>query len=105
MTELEEQIRGVLEDPQQMAQIMGLAQSLMGGGAGEAPPPEAENLSGKLGALMRQSSGGGQQELLQSIRPYLSEKRQRKVDRAIRISRMAHLAKIALKDMGGEGRA
>ena len=106
MTELEDQLRGVLEDPQQMAQIMDLARSLMGGGAGEPPPPEAGGLTEKLGALMKQpSGGGGKQELLQAIKPWLSEKRQRKVERAIRISRMAHLAKIALKDMGGEGRA
>ena len=34
MDDLEGQIRQVLNDPAQMAQIMGMAQSLMGGGGG-----------------------------------------------------------------------
>lgn len=107
MDDLEAQIRQVLGDPAQMQQIMGLAQSLMGeGGAQEAPerpptPPDGGML-GKLGSLMgRQTGPSGQQALLQAIRPYLSEKRQRKVDRAIHITRMAHLAKLAMQGLGG----
>ena len=111
MDDLEGQIRQVLNDPAQMAQIMGLAQSLMGGG-GDAPqepppPPRDGGLLGKLGALAGKpaASGGGQQALLQAIRPYLSEKRQRKVDRALQITRMAHLAKMAMEGLGGSEHA
>ena len=111
MDELEGQIRQVLNDPAQMAQIMGLAQSLMGGDSDSAapPPPADGGLMGKLGALMGKpaASGGGgsQQALLQAIRPYLSEKRQRKVDRALQITRMAHLAKAAMQGLGGSEHA
>lgn len=111
MDDLEGQIREVLGDPAQMAQIMSLAQSLMGEGGGEQqpdPPPEkAETgLLGKLGGLMKPSGGqSDQQALLRALRPYLSEKRQRKVDRALQITRMAHLAKLALEGMGGSGDA
>lgn len=105
MDELESQIRQVLGDPAQMQQIMGLAQSLMGGSAPEKPqepPPSDGGLAEKLGAMMKQPGGqNGQQALLQAVRPYLSEKRQRKVDRALQITRMAHLAKLAMDGLGG----
>ena len=113
MDNLEGQIRQVLNDPAQMAQIMGLAQSLMGGG-GEAapqeapPPPRDGGLLGKLGAMMGKpsaSGGGSQQALLQAMRPFLSEKRQRKIDRALQITRMAHLAKMAMEGLGGSEHA
>lgn len=113
MDDLEGQIRQVLNDPAQMAQIMGLAQSLLGGGGGEKPqeappaPPDG-GLLGKLGAMMGKpaaSGGGSQQALLQAMRPYLSEKRQRKVDRALQITRMAHLAKAAMQGLGGSEHA
>ena len=110
MDELEGRIRQVLGDPEQMAQIMGLAQSLMGEGAAPspppAPPPAESGLMGRLGALMKgPAASNAQQALLQAIRPYLSEKRQRKVDRALQITRMAHLAKLAMEGLGGSEHA
>ena len=111
MDDLEGQIREVLGDPAQMAQIMSLAQSLMGsGGEGkqpETPPEKTESgLLGKIGDLMKQQGGqNDQQALLRALRPYLSEKRQHKVDRALQITRLAHLAKLALEGMGGSGDA
>ena len=101
MDELESQIREVLGDPQQMAQIMGLAQSLMGGG--EQPPPAPPEK--RESPLSLPGGGSDQQALLRAVRPYLSEKRQRKIDRALQITRMAHLAKAALKSFGGEEHA
>lgn len=105
MDDLEGQIRQVLGDPEQMAQIMGLAQSLMGGGEAEGraqPAQETEaGLVGKLGALLKQNGGrDDRQALMQAMRPYLSEKRQRKMDRAMQITRMAHLAKLAMAGLG-----
>lgn len=111
MDDLESQIRQVLGDPAQMAQIMGLAQSLMGGGSNqpeEPSPPDAPDggLMGKLGALMKQPApAGDRQALLQAMRPYLSEKRQRKLERAMQITRMAHLAKRAMEGLGGSEHA
>ena len=57
MSELEDRLNSILSDPEQMARIQGLAQSLMGeGGAAPASPSgaagEADSaLLGKLGAL------------------------------------------------------
>ena len=101
MDELESQIRAVLGDPQQMAQIMGLAQSLMGGGE-QPPPAPAEK---RESPLSLPGGGSDQQALLRAVRPYLSEKRQRKIDRAIQITRMAHLAKLAMEGLGGSEHA
>lgn len=128
MSELEDKIAEVLRDPEQMAQISRLAQSLMGGeGApSSAAPAEAAAgaaVGGKLDALdlgalgidgavlarvMRalNATGGGnmpQQALLDAMRPYLSEKRQGKLERAVKIARLARLARFALAD-GEDGK-
>lgn len=108
MDELEENIRQVLNDPGQMAQIMGLAQSLMGEGATPAPDPEASSGGGllqKLGPLLQGGVSSDQQTLLRAMRPYLSEKRQQKIDRAIQLTRMAKLARLALEQAEDGGHA
>lgn len=105
MDELGDRIQEVLGDPAQMAQIMDLARSLMGGegDAPEAPaPPAAGGMAEKLSALLGREGGQNEQQaLLRAMKPYLSEKRQRKMDRALRLTRMAHLAKLALEGMEG----
>ena len=108
MSELEDRLNRFLSDPEQMARINSLAQSLMGG-AGDAPPsgdaggesaPESA-LPGKLAALLGQQSGDGDKRaLLEAMKPYLSEKRRGKLDRAMRLTRMAKLARLAMGEMG-----
>lgn len=108
MDELEGQIREVLGDPAQMAQIMGLAQSLLGGGAPEDKPGSPlKGFAEKLGLPTGKPEGGAgdPQALLRALQPYLSDRRQRKLERALRITRMAHLAKGALGGLGGAGDA
>ena len=108
MDDLGAQINAVLNDPQQMAQIMGLAKNLMGGGeapAAQAPAAAPKPLGG-LGALLQGGDRGkDRQALLEALRPYLAEKRQRKLERALRITRMAQLARGALAQLGGEEHA
>ena len=106
MGELEERLNSILSDPEQMARINRLAQTLMGGDGGEAPPPSDAGepdsaLLGKLGALLGQQGGDhDKQALLEAMKPYLSEKRRSKLDRAMRLTRMAHLAGIAMGELG-----
>ena len=108
MGELEDRISGVLNDPKQMQEIMDMARSLMdGGGAAELlrglgaaaeqePPGPAP-----FGALTGGAPGGRDtRALLEAMRPWLSEKRRGKLERALRLSRMAHLA---LTMLGKEG--
>lgn len=118
MSELEDKINAVLGDPQQMEQITRLAKSFMGGGApGKAAEPEPKGedplsslgIDGatlqRLGRLLRQGGGAKPQEqaLLEAMRPYLSEKRRSKMDKAMKIARLAQIARLAMGDMEGDG--
>lgn len=119
MTELEERINAVLGDPAQLEGITRLARSLMGGGGQEENMEEGGTASfqpspGMLGQLgidgetmgrisrllsAQQQSVGAGQAMLEAMRPYLSEKRQHKVDKALKIARLAKLAGLAMGEM------
>lgn len=114
MSELEDRLNSILSDPEQMARISSLAQSLMGGGAEESAPTgdlsglaealggkDGENaLLGKLGSLLGQSGDADKRALLEAMKPYLSEKRRGKLDRAMKLTRMARLARLAMGELG-----
>lgn len=96
MSDFEEQISQILGDPAQMGRIAELAKSLMGGeeeAAPEAPPAG-------LASILQSVMGGGKDEtgaLLEAMKPWLSEKRRGRLERAVRIARMAKLAEAALE--------
>lgn len=120
MSELEDKISEVLGDPEQMAQITRLAQSLMGGAGDAAGAASAGTESAKPAALPDLaslgidadmlsritrliSSGSAQnadeQALLNAMRPYLSEKRRGKMDKAMKLARLARIARLAIGEM------
>lgn len=122
MGELEDRINSVLNDPQQLSEITRLARSFMGGGmesAAEHPDngpqsaaPAASGLFDQLGldadALSRLgsvlgASGGSSnsQALLEAMKPYLSDKRKKKMDKAMKLARLAKLAGLAMGEAGG----
>lgn len=125
MSELEDRINSVLSDPGQMEKITKLAQSLMGG-QGTAVPgmlgdmlkgtasgsesmdgmPDMEML-GRIGKLINSGAGGKgrEQALLEAMKPYLSEKRRGKMDRAMKIARLARLARFAMGETESDGNA
>ena len=128
MSEFEDRINSVLNDPAQMEKITNLAKSLMGGegGPGSGPMPAGGDMGGLaslaggllggdggldpavLGRLSRLISAGNEQDsdkraLLEAMKPYLSQKRRDKMDRAMRIARAAKIARLAMGEMGGEG--
>lgn len=116
MSELESKLNTLLADPNAMAQVMSLAQSLQGqlgevGSAAvstETPAPPKEGLGDLLGGLdpalltrllpviqqlnRRESSDAA--TLLYALRPFLRAERQEKVERAVQLARLAHLAKV-----------
>ncbi|MDO4990430.1 MAG: hypothetical protein Q4E45_07995 [Eubacteriales bacterium] len=104
MGELEVRLNSILSDPGQMEKIAGLARSLMGGEAA-APEPSAPDagLLKKLGGLMAQNTQtpSREQALLAAMRPWLSERRREKMDRALQLARMARLAQLAMGELGG----
>lgn len=104
---LEEKLSQVLNDPNSMAQLMSLAQSL-GMGPPDAPPPPGPPpgddafVRGIL-QLVRQANqkDGPQEALLAALKPYLRPERREKLDRAMRIARISQIAGGALKQHGG----
>ncbi len=120
MAEFDETLNALLSNPESMAQIMHLAQTLSAGGATGAPPPQAappppNNAAAPTGDLFSSLTGGldpkllakllplvqelGSQQdtnartLLFALRPYLKEERQEKVERALQLARLFHLGK------------
>ena len=120
MSELEERINSVLGDPSQLEQITRLARSLMGGGennapqsGGSAPQGNAADIISQLGVdgdsiarisrifSAQSGSAGSSHALLEAMKPYLSDKRRQKVDKALKIARLAKLAGLAMGETEG----
>ena len=123
MADWQEQLNTILSDPDAMAQIASIAQSLGGGataepkpdGASPPPPPpgmDAAQLLGsldpellrRLGPLLRELNRPESSEataLLMALRPFLSRKRRDKVERAAQLARLIHLGKTFLTNEGG----
>ena len=99
MGELEDRTNSVLSDPEQLAQIRAMAQSIMGGAAAE-PPSEGEEGAplNKLGALLRGGLGEKSPRLaaLEALAPCLDDKRRKKLTRAMRLARVLRLAQAGL---------
>lgn len=105
MSEMEEKLGAILNNPQLMQQIFSMAQSL-GSGPAPAPeppkppepaPPSLPELDPKmLQGIAGLVKGGGvdpnQQALLRALSPYLSRDRVGKLERAMRAARMAGAA-------------
>lgn len=102
MSDFEDMLSGILNDPKQMEKISAVARSLMGeGDTAETEQTVDSGMLEKLGGLMR-SGDGKDRRLLEAMRPYLSDKRRSKMDRAMKIARLAGIAEIAAKEFGGE---
>lgn len=109
MDNLEDRMQAVLNDPETMAKIMSMAQSL-----GVTSPESAKNpeTSGqfpdidmgmlrKLSGLATQGNIDPQQKnLLQALNPYLSRQRIQKLENAMRAAKMASFAATALGGIG-----
>ena len=107
MDDLERQLNSILSDPKQMEQIAGLARSLMGDGAQGSPSPEPgpgpdAALLGRIASLMQSGGEGREQALLKAMAPFLSEKRRGKLDNALRLAKLARIARLAMEQGGGD---
>ena len=112
---LEDKLQQILNDPDSMAQILSLAKSF--GMSPEPPsdhgpsaPPKQEPKIGMpdegflqaVMGLMQQArqSDSKQEALLCALKPYLAPDRRDKIDRAMEIARISHLAGFALRNYG-----
>lgn len=116
MSDFEERLNSILNDPAQMEKITSMAKSLMGGT--ETPQKRTESQQGKesslfetldpamLGRLTKVMGGMNQhdekRELLEAMKPYLSDRRREKLERAMKLAKMIHMAEIAFGTLGGE---
>ena len=100
MGELEDMPGKILGDPAEMEKIAGMASQLFGGGE-EKGTPSGPDMGGMLEKLMRSSSGGGEKAaLVAALGPYLKPERRRKLEKALKISRLAGIAEIAMSGLG-----
>ena len=111
MEDLENKIGEILGDPQAMAGILSLAQSLgltppepaePSAPPPSSPPPQQDPMAGSMAQLlsMAGSLGGKELALLQALRPLLREDRRYKLDRAIQAARISQIAGRAMKTLG-----
>lgn len=111
MSEIEERLNTILNNPQLMQQIASIAQT-MGTEPQQDPPDTQEHFSDgipafdpKLIQTMVQTVGqtrvdGNQKALLHALSPYLSPQRIQKLERAMQAAKLAGAASIFLNTGG-----
>ncbi len=109
MDELEEKLNAVLNNPSELEKISKIASAIMGGSGDkpEEPPQEPDIDMGMLKQMLSGLRGNGgkkseSRDLLEAMKPFLAEKRRRKIDKAMKLARLASLAEIAVGGFGGE---
>ena len=127
MSELDEKLNALLSDPDRMAQIMQMAQSLSGEASAPESPvkntapqetpqqPSGDILSALTGGLdpkllirlmplvqeLGADSSSGARSLLYALRPYLKPERQDRVERALQLAKILHIGKKFLANWEG----
>lgn len=104
MSDFEDKLNKLLNDPQEMERFAGFAKSFMSAGGDEPERGEDSIDPGLLKSLsgMLAGTGGRDTRLLEAMRPYLSEKRRGKMDKAMKIARLAGIAELAAGQLGGD---
>lgn len=107
MSELEEKLASILNNPQMMQQIQSMANAIgqettqqQSQNQAEMPSVDLSMLSGLSGILGKSSVNQEEQALLKALTPYLSRQRVSKLERAMRAARMAKLASAFLGSGG-----
>ena len=111
MEDLESTISQILGNPESMAQIMSLAKSLgvtppqEDGPPQESPPqdtPVSDDSLQMMMELVQQFGATDQREaqLLRALKPYFSQDRQQRIDRALRIAKLSKIAGATLRSFG-----
>ena len=111
--ELGERLQQILSDPAQMEKLGEMAKNILGQtpssaesaspAFGESAPPNGPDAR-LLSALGKAFAGAGDKSrstaLLVAMRPYMKPEKQEKLDRAMQIARMVHIAGAVAKEYG-----
>lgn len=122
MDDFEEKLNSILSSPETMGQIMALADSLTGKSGGEAAgeqapaqdvPPSGGSplnlfadldpqLMSRAAAILGEYTAGNDEKtaLLTALRPFLSEERRPRLDKAVRIAQLARVIRRAMGEFG-----
>ena len=101
MDDIGQTIQDILGDPQKMAELRTIAESL----GLNTTPQESDAVSTQEEPAAAQtaklsSSEPRQEALLQALLPYLSPSRRNRLERALRVARLSKLAGAALQNYG-----
>ena len=112
MGDFETKLDSILNNPQAMSQIMSLAQTLGANDPSKEPiQPASANVSNPenslltdshllsvVGSLLNQYNNNDDQRiaLLNSLRPFVKEKRYAKLDKAIQSAKISRMARVAI---------
>lgn len=130
MSDFEDKLNAILSNPDAMAQVMNLAQSIGGSIHDESPPSQTTagssppgnsssagdlghgwdlfsqldpTMIGKLLPLLAELNSNGSDDRLQllyALKPFLKPERQDKVERAIKAAKLIHIGKKLLTTLG-----
>jgi hypothetical protein len=92
-------ISQLLKNPEQMQNLMEAAKTLLPQGlSGEESVMDQERIN-EIGKLFQNKDAAEQKQeaLMQALRPYLRPGRRSKLDRAMQMAKLSHIAGIALK--------
>lgn len=107
MDDLNSMLSSVLNDPESMQQIKELAEMLGGSSSAENSTssqnnnsaPDIGTLMNLAGMLSSSDKGDKNSELLMALKPHLSDDKQQRVDKAVKLLRLYNIF-ITLRDSG-----
>jgi len=108
MDDMQNQLNAVLQNPEMMQKIMGMAQALQSPPQEQVTAPPLPDFGGidlamvqKLSGIANQSNiDTNQRNLLKALTPYLSSERIARLEKAMRASKLAGLASSFLGNSG-----
>ena len=103
MDDFGDKLNAILNDPAALSRIGELAKSVMGGEAARGEPEPALDpglISRVMGLLKRNGVKSEERALLEAMKPFLSERRREKMDKAMKLARLSGLAGIAAAEFG-----
>jgi len=99
VSELEDRLNAVMNDPAELERIAAMARSIMGNIApaeeSSAPAGDMPGMASKLAGMLR---NGDRDALVKGLSPYLSEKRRKRLSKALSLASAASVAGTLLAE-------